>query len=128
MSILLKCPLKSLQTTVFSRALSSTAALSTKEWRAERGLPANRNAEGILTDGPDFTYQDGRPTPLLHKQMKRLKRQREYATKMVELCSELDFAKERFKKLEEAKEQERQQIISNRLKPKGDALTQRKRK
>lgn len=36
-----------------------------KEWRAERGLPANRNAEGVLTDGPDFTYLDGRPTPLL---------------------------------------------------------------
>ena len=49
---------------VICRGLSSTPALS-KQWREEKGLPRNRNAEGVLTDTPDFTYLDGRPTPLL---------------------------------------------------------------
>lgn len=37
------------------------------QWRVERGLCRNRTAEGVLTDTPDFTYLDGRPTPLLVK-------------------------------------------------------------
>lgn len=48
-----------------SRNFNCTSALEMKKWRSERGLPVNRNAEGILTDGPDYTYLDGRPTPLL---------------------------------------------------------------
>lgn len=50
---------------VVSRGLSSAPVLLSKHWREERGLSLNRNAEGILTDAPDFTYLDGRPTPLL---------------------------------------------------------------
>ncbi|KAG6460638.1 39S ribosomal protein L52, mitochondrial [Manduca sexta] len=111
---------------VVARALSSTAVLSTKEWRVARGLPVNRNAEGILTDGPDYTFLDGRPTPLLHKQKLRMLRQRQYAEQIVQLCSELDFAKERYQKMQLAKEQEKQQILSDRLKPKGSALYKKK--
>lgn len=39
--------------------------LETKQYRLERGLSLHKNAEGILTDGPDYTFLDGRPTPLL---------------------------------------------------------------
>lgn len=52
--------------------------------------------------------------------------QRQLASKIVELCSELDFAKERHSYLEAAKEDERQSILANRLKTKGAALIQKK--
>ncbi|KAJ0178101.1 hypothetical protein K1T71_005924 [Dendrolimus kikuchii] len=107
---------------LFYRAINTTSALNMKEWRVARGLSVNKNAEGVLTDAPDYTYLDGRPTPLLHKQKLRMLRQQDYAKKIVEMCSELDFAKQRYQNMQRAKEQERQNIISNRLKPKGKAL------
>lgn len=33
-------------------------------WRMKRRLPKNPTSEGPLTDLPDFSYLDGRPTPL----------------------------------------------------------------
>ena len=33
-------------------------------WREARGLPNNPNKESILTTLPDYSYLDGRPTPL----------------------------------------------------------------
>ncbi|XP_075978819.1 mitochondrial ribosomal protein L52 [Anticarsia gemmatalis] len=126
MSILLKYPAMLAQMKVFSRALSSTSVLNMKQWRVERGLSANKTAEGILTDTPDYTYLDGRPTPLLMKQKLRIQKQRDYASRIVELSSELDFAKARHQQMEQAKEKERQQIIANRLKPKGQALLKKK--
>ncbi|PZC78754.1 hypothetical protein B5X24_HaOG217212 [Helicoverpa armigera] len=126
MSIVLKSATIFSQAQLVSRALSSSSVLSSKQWRVERGLSRNRNAEGILTDTPDFTYLDGRPTPLLQKQKKRIIKQREMAAKIVEMCSELDFAKERYQNMEAEKEQERQSILANRLKPKGTALNEKK--
>ncbi|CAH1638527.1 unnamed protein product [Spodoptera littoralis] len=126
MSILLKNIIILPQMQLVSRGLSSTPILLSKHWREERGLSINRNAEGILTDAPDFTYLDGRPTPLLIKQKKRMLRQREFASKIVEMCSELDFAKERYNYIEASKEQERQNVIANRLKTKGNALKKKK--
>ncbi|XP_045451048.1 39S ribosomal protein L52, mitochondrial isoform X2 [Melitaea cinxia] len=107
---------------IISRSLSCSSALYLKQWRIEQGLSANRTAEGILTDGPDYTFLDGRPTPLLQKQKKRMLKHQEYASKIVTLCSELDFAKQRHQNMLKAKEDERKAIISNRLKPKGKAL------
>lgn len=52
--------------------------------------------------------------------------QRENASRIVELISEVDFAKERYQKMEADKEQERRNIIANRLKPKGAALARKK--
>ncbi|KAI5637479.1 39S ribosomal protein L52, mitochondrial [Phthorimaea operculella] len=109
-----------------SRAFSCTPAVSTKQWRVSRGLPKNKNAEGILTDGPDYTFLDGRPTPLLHKQKLRMEKQQGYASKIVELCSELEFAKKRHQDTLRATEEERETIIRNRLRPKGSALEKRK--
>ncbi|XP_026733760.1 39S ribosomal protein L52, mitochondrial [Trichoplusia ni] len=126
MSIILKNTATLLRTQITYRSLSTTQVVCLKEWREERGLPRNRNAEGLLTDGPDFTYLDGRPTPLLKKQKKRMLLQRENASRIVELISELDFAKERYQKMEADKEQERRNIIANRLKPKGAALARKK--
>ncbi|KAG7295838.1 hypothetical protein JYU34_020916 [Plutella xylostella] len=102
-----------------SRGLSCSPALSLKRYREQQGLPINKNVESVLTDGPDYTFLDGRPTPLLHKQKKRLIKQQGYASKIVELSAELDFAIERQQSIQKAKEQERQNILGNRLKPKG---------
>ena len=35
-----------------------------QKWRQEKRLAENPNMEGPLTNLPDFTYMDGRPTPL----------------------------------------------------------------
>ncbi|CAH2039303.1 unnamed protein product, partial [Iphiclides podalirius] len=105
-----------------SRSITCTQAVQTTDWRVSRGLPINKNAEGVLTDGPDYTFLDGRPTPLLQKQKLRMLKNREVAAKIVELSTELDFAKSRHQKLLDAKERERQTILQNRLKPKGNAL------
>lgn len=48
--------------------------------------------------------------------------QQDYATKIVTLSSELDFAKQRYQDILNAKEEEKQSIIKNRLKPKGKSL------
>ncbi|CAH0730017.1 unnamed protein product, partial [Brenthis ino] len=111
------------QHAVISRSLCCTPSMYIKQWRIEHGLSVNRTAEGILTDGPDYTFLDGRPTPLLQKQKKRMLKQQDYATKIVTLCSEIDFAKKRYQDMLNAKEEERRKIISNRLKPKGRALS-----
>lgn len=50
---------------VAARTFCCSTVASTKEWRVSKGLSINKNAEGILTDGPDYTFLDGRPTPLL---------------------------------------------------------------
>lgn len=63
---------------------------------------------------------------LQKKQKQRMLLQREYASRIVDLISEVDFAKERYQKMVADKEQERQNIIANRLKPKGAALARKK--
>ncbi|XP_028171193.1 39S ribosomal protein L52, mitochondrial [Ostrinia furnacalis] len=110
---------------ILHRAFSCTFYNSTKEWRISKGLAENRTSEGILTDGPDYTFLDGRPTPLLHKQKLRLLKQREYASKIVEMCSELDFAKERYQKTLKEEAQKKQRVIDSWLKPKGKALSKK---
>lgn len=35
-----------------------------QDWRREKRLAQNPNSEGPLTNLPDYTYMDGRPTPL----------------------------------------------------------------
>lgn len=47
---------------------------------------------------------------------------REFASRIVELSAELDFAKSRHQQMLDAKEEEKQTILRNRLKPKGKAL------
>lgn len=50
---------------VATRQFSCTAirALDQK-WREQKGLQGNPNAFGPLTNLPDYSFLDGRPTPL----------------------------------------------------------------
>lgn len=58
--------------------------------------------------------------------MQRLMKQREWAGKIVTQLGELDFAKQRYAKLVQTKEEERQAILSSKLKEKGPKLLKKK--
>ncbi|KYN05655.1 PREDICTED: 39S ribosomal protein L52, mitochondrial [Cyphomyrmex costatus] len=95
-----------------------------QRWRQKRGLTANPNTFGLLTNLPDYTFKDGRPTPLGIRQKARLDKQRGYAAKIIKLVGEVDFAVERHARMQEKKKEEREGILKNKLKPKGDLLLQ----
>ncbi|XP_016986386.1 39S ribosomal protein L52, mitochondrial [Drosophila rhopaloa] len=110
------------------RGIAVSAARSIdQKWRAEKGLPENPNAFGPLTNSPDFTYLDGRPTPLGANQKRRLLKQQEIAARIVELSGELEFAKQRHERLKQSAESEKQRLIQNKLKPKGHLLFKQKK-
>ncbi|XP_025161014.1 39S ribosomal protein L52, mitochondrial isoform X1 [Harpegnathos saltator] len=87
-----------------------------------RGLTANPNAYGPLTNLPDYIFKSGKPTPLGIRQKARMEKQQEYATRIIQLVGEIDSAVERHAKMQEEEKQRRQQILDNKLKPKGDLL------
>nr|XP_012215919.1 PREDICTED: 39S ribosomal protein L52, mitochondrial [Linepithema humile] len=93
-----------------------------QKWREKRGLTSNPNTFGPLTNLPDYTFKDGKPTPLGIRAKARLEKQSEYAVKIIKLVGEVDHAVERHAKLQKENEQRRQQILDNKLKPKGDLL------
>ncbi|EGI61563.1 PREDICTED: 39S ribosomal protein L52, mitochondrial [Acromyrmex echinatior] len=95
-----------------------------QRWRQKRGLTANPNTFGPLTNLPDYTFKDGRPTPLGIRQKARLDKQRDYAAKIIKLVGEVDFAVERHTRMQEKEKEKRQTILNNKLKPKGDLLLQ----
>lgn len=97
-----------------------------QKWRKEKGLPMNPNAYGVLTDTPDYTFLDGRPTPIGVNQKQRMIKQKEILDKIIQLNSEIDFAIERHAKLKEVETERRKKIIEGKLKPKGSLLLKNK--
>lgn len=97
-----------------------------QKWRKEHGLPLNPNACGVLTDGPDYTFLDGKLTPYGMNQRKRIIKQKELLHDIIKLTGEIDFAVERHKQLQIAEENKKNKIIGNKLKPKGLALLKAK--
>ncbi|XP_075165963.1 mitochondrial ribosomal protein L52 [Haematobia irritans] len=107
----------------FTRNVASTSKLYLDQrWREGNGLPANPNSFGPLTNLPDYTYLDGRPTPMGSNQRKRLIKQQEIAAKIVTLSKELDMAKQRFQNLKQKEQEDRQKVMQAKLKPKGKLL------
>ncbi|XP_039955535.1 39S ribosomal protein L52, mitochondrial [Bactrocera neohumeralis] len=106
-----------------TRQFSCTAirALDQK-WREQKGLPGNPNAFGPLTNLPDYSFLDGRATPLGSNQKRRLKKQQEIAAKIVTLSGELDFAKKRYARIQTEEAAAKENVIKNKLKPKGHLL------
>ncbi|XP_016657692.1 39S ribosomal protein L52, mitochondrial-like, partial [Acyrthosiphon pisum] len=89
-------------------------------------LPLNPMDRGVLTDGADYIFLDGRPTPFGMKQKRKLLLQREYAKKIVQLSESLDIAKERYAmKVGEEKEKIKH-VLDRKLRPKGNKNTQEK--
>lgn len=92
------------------------------KWRREGSLPRNPNKSGPLTDLPDYTFMDGSVTPLGSNQKKRLLQQRDLAAKIVTMSSEMDFALDRYNRIQEKEARDRQALIDSKLKPKGHRL------
>lgn len=59
-------------------------------------------------------------------QKKRIEYQRELASKIVQGIQEIDFAVDRHERIKTEKNQAREKVINNKLKPKGFRLLERK--
>ncbi|CAH1164541.1 unnamed protein product [Phaedon cochleariae] len=90
-----------------------------QKWRKDRGLPMNPYHAGDLLGKADYSFVDGRPTPYTVGQAKRIMRDRENLKQIIELSAEIDFAVDRHQQLLAAEENRVQQILGNKLKPKG---------
>ncbi|XP_047351061.1 39S ribosomal protein L52, mitochondrial [Vespa velutina] len=107
---------------LFNKFHTSYIKLLQQDWRIKKGLTENPNAFGPLTNMADYSYKDGRPTPLGTNQKRRIIKQQEYTKRIHKLVKEIDNAVERHVKLQEIKAQEKQRILDSKLKPKGDLL------
>ncbi|CAH0547188.1 unnamed protein product [Brassicogethes aeneus] len=106
-----------------NRCVCSTPVYNiNQKWRQERGLPLNPNACGVLTDGPDYTFLDGRLTPYGVRQKQRIIKQKEIAKQIIKLTGEVDFAVDRHKHLQMEEVKRKEQILNGKLKPKGVKL------
>uniref|UniRef100_A0A2S2QUN6 Large ribosomal subunit protein mL52 n=1 Tax=Sipha flava TaxID=143950 RepID=A0A2S2QUN6_9HEMI len=110
----------------FNSSLTKIVSFSTSHslrldlsWRKSKKLPLNPMDRGVLTDGADYVFLDGRPTPFGTKQKRKLLLQREYAKKIIELSESLDIAKERYAKKIGKNDEEIRNVLSKKLKPKG---------
>lgn len=97
-------------------------SLAKQKVRRDQGLTGNPNSAGVLTDSPDFSYLDGRLTPLGPGQKKRLDRNEQAKQQIILLAGEIDFAIERYNKMQKAEQDRKQGLLDNKLKPKGEAL------
>ncbi|CRK99742.1 CLUMA_CG012962, isoform A [Clunio marinus] len=95
------------------------------KWREANRLCRNPNTEGPLTDLPDFTYMDGRPTPFGRAQKFRLINQQRLAEKIYTGTKEIEFAINRHKKLKEDEIKNKQDILDSKFKRKGHHLLQK---
>ncbi|CAG7835630.1 unnamed protein product [Allacma fusca] len=90
-----------------------------QEWRRERQKPLNINRYGAFADLPDYTFLDGRRTPPGPNKVRRALKQQEYAKKIMQYVSEVDFAVERQDRLRRDEQTQREEILARKLKPKG---------
>ncbi len=80
--LVFKLPILKLSTTVVVKQARSNIHVSFllcsgKLWRQKVGLPKLQTARGPLTDLPDYSFVDGRPTPLSVGQVRRKELQEE---------------------------------------------------
>ncbi|CAK9818910.1 39S ribosomal protein L52, mitochondrial [Anthophora plagiata] len=93
-----------------------------QRWRHMKGLIANPNKMGPLVTLPDYSFKDNRPVPYGSRQLQRIQKHQEFVKKIVKLVGEVDGAVERHAKLTKEKEDQKQQILDNKLKEKGQKL------
>jgi len=86
----------------------------------------NPNKYGSFADSPDYTYLDGRPTPLGSSRLKRALKQREFTKKIVQFSQEMDFAVDLNEKRKEQEAARKQRVLERKLKPKGIAPSEKR--
>lgn len=91
-----------------------------------QGLTTNPNKFGPLTNLPDYSFLDGRAVPLGMNQKRRMEKQLEYHQRIVELSAEVDFARDRYAKMQADQAEEKKSIIDGKLKRKGKKLSEGK--
>ncbi|KZC09938.1 39S ribosomal protein L52, mitochondrial, partial [Dufourea novaeangliae] len=110
-------------TTTISGFHTSSVTHLNQDWRAKKKLHSNPYTCGPLVNLPDYSFKDNnKPVPYGINQLKRIRQHQEYAKRVVHLAGEIDGALERYNRLQNEKERRKQQIIDNKLKPKGQLL------
>ncbi|GAB1599567.1 hypothetical protein Ahia01_000234000 [Argonauta hians] len=104
------CPVRSLGTT--------PALCAGSKYRFSQGKATNNSSYGPLTDLPDYSYLDGRPTELSMCQNRRREKRIEMASRVVRYIKELTDAKKIHQQRLELKSQQQQQQLQKQLKPK----------
>lgn len=108
--------------TVVSGFHTTSGTYLDQYWRQKKGLPTNPNASGPLLNLPDFSYKDNRPSPYGSHQLQRIKKNQQYAERVLQLIGEVDYAVERHARMLKEEKEKKQQILDSKLKPKGTAL------
>lgn len=110
------------------RFKSFRAYITHQEFRERLGLPGRINQTRELQDYKEYSFNDGRPTPVTPGQLRKIKIQRELAASAVQQLKEIKFIQDRHNKKIQGRHEARQQIIDSKLKPKGDALLSKSKK
>ena len=101
---------------------TSSATYLNQYWRQRKGLIANPSKYGLMVTLPDYSFKDNRPTPYGSKQLGRMKKHQEYAKRVLQLIGEIDHAVDRHARLMKEEKDKKDQILANKLKPKGQQL------
>ncbi|XP_034250083.1 39S ribosomal protein L52, mitochondrial-like [Thrips palmi] len=110
------------------RFTSFRAAITHYEFREKLGLPSRLNRTRELQEYKDYSFNDGRVTPVTPGQLKKIKIQRDLAASAVRQLKEIKFIQNRHSMKVQGRLDEKQHIINSKLKPKGDALANKSKK
>ncbi|XP_064641504.1 large ribosomal subunit protein mL52-like [Lineus longissimus] len=102
-----------------TRLFSTYQVKFAEKWRIKHGLPRHPNAHGPLVDLPDYTYLDGRPTPLTFGQRKRRDLQIDYSERIMKLLNEIDTTEKIYNEKMAEQKNVNKDIVRSKLKPKG---------
>uniref|UniRef100_A0A224Z1U4 Large ribosomal subunit protein mL52 n=1 Tax=Rhipicephalus zambeziensis TaxID=60191 RepID=A0A224Z1U4_9ACAR len=97
----------------------SLGLLRDHHWRVAAGLPRRWNETPAFADAPDWTFNDGRPTPLIGCQKKRYLQQLEYCTTIVKYLKEINEAQETTVHVAQEEEEIKKRVASGKFKQKG---------
>ncbi|XP_068208059.1 large ribosomal subunit protein mL52 isoform X1 [Palaemon carinicauda] len=95
----------------FSRSFSS-------KYKFQKSFKTSIGAQGPLINGPDYTFLDGRKTPLGSSKRRRADEQLEVTSQVLQLLGEVNFAIDHHKKSQEEVKEKRQAKLNSKLKPK----------
>ncbi|XP_077292725.1 mitochondrial ribosomal protein L52 [Arctopsyche grandis] len=104
------------------RQIHTSSLNLSREWRRKNGLPINKTLYGPLTDLPDYTFLDGRVTPIGSRQRSRILNEQKVTEKIIKLTKQVDFAKDHYQYKLEQEEANKKALIERRLKSKGQSF------
>ncbi|GIX92857.1 39S ribosomal protein L52, mitochondrial [Caerostris extrusa] len=103
--------------------ISSVLQESVAQYRWRKGIPAKGLEYGPLADLPDWSYADGRPAPIPHGKVAKIKLQKEYLDQVINLSKEVDKCLDLNRQKAAKEEDIRRKAKANFLKSKGQAFS-----